>query len=425
MNNALPKAALAALQFEETVLPNGLTVRVLPMPGYTATHAIYATHFGSIHRQFKTNSGIVTLPAGIAHFLEHKMFENADGVDAFELYAQTGASANAYTGFEATSYIFTASDQIDKNLDILLSFVGHPHFTAQTVQKEQGIIAQEIKMYEDNADLRGAYKLLECLYHTHPVREEIAGTVDTIADITPEILYSCTDAFYTPANMCLSVAGNTSMQQVLAAVQRANLPQAKAPLPQVVFPQEPETIAKASDSLTMAVGMPMFAFGYKEKPAAKPNTRQEVVCDMLTELICGETSALYRRLYDEGLVQPGFGGDYGCQEGCLYFMFSGESPQPQRVLEELQKEIERQRREGVDEAQFETCKRMMYGSSIADLENVERVASLLSGSYMRRRTPAQELEAIAAVTVQEVNEALQTMLQPQRCAQVVVNPAQG
>lgn len=424
MNTALPKAVLAALQFEEVILPNGLGVRVLPMPGYTATHAIYSTHFGSIHRQFETGGKTVALPAGIAHFLEHKMFESEDGVDAFELYAGTGASANAYTGFDATSYIFTASSEIDRNLDILLSFVGHPHFTRETVQKEQGIIAQEIKMYEDNADLRAAYALLEGLYKNHPVRDEIAGTVETIAGITPEVLYSCTDVFYTPANMSLCVAGNITMEQVLAAVERANLPANKAEKPVTVFPQEPEGVAAVQSSFEMAVAMPMFAYGFKEKPMAGPDAKMEVVCDMLAELISGETSPLYRRLYDEGLVQPGFDGDYGHHENCLYFMFSGESAQPEKVFEELEKEIARQRKEGIDEEQFETCKRMMYGSAISDLESVERMASSLSGSYMRGRTPADELAAVAEVTVQDVNEALQTMLQTGRHAEVIVNPAE-
>jgi predicted Zn-dependent peptidase len=236
MINALPPAAERALRFEQAEMPGGLVLRLLPMPQYGAVHAIYATRFGSINRAFEQNGSSVVLPAGMAHFLEHKMFENEDGADAFALFGETGASANAYTGFDRTSYIFTATSQIDRNLDILLSYVGHPHFTAATVQKEQGIIAQEIGMYEDSPEMRSAFGLLECLYHHHPVRDDIAGTVASIAEITPELLYSWTDAFYNPANMALCVAGNVTMEQLVAAVVRGGLPAKKAPPTHRRFP---------------------------------------------------------------------------------------------------------------------------------------------------------------------------------------------
>ncbi len=422
MENQLPAAAAAALRFEEKVLPNGLTLRLLPMPGYGAVHAIYATGFGSIDRAFRQNGKTVQLPAGVAHFLEHKMFENEDGVDAFSLYGETGASANAYTGFDRTSYIFTATDQIEKNLDILLSFVSHPYFTAKTVQKEQGIIAQEIKMYDDYAELRCVYALLKCLYHRHPVREDIAGTVETIAEITPEMLYSCTDAFYSPSGMALCAAGNITMDTLVAAVQRAGLSAEKAAPVERIFPQEPKEIAKKEDTLHMSVSMPMFGLGFKETPPQGDTTKTEVVCDMLTELLCGESSALYRRLYDEGLVQPGFGGEYGCFKDCLYFMFTGESPDPARVRQELLAEIRRQRQDGIDPEQFDTCKKMMYGEGIADLESVERVASSLCASYFRGRTPEKELAAVASLTIRDVEDTLAHMLQEEASAFVTVQP---
>lgn len=422
MRLELPKAARQALEFEETRLPGGLAVRLLPMPSYGAAHVIYAAGFGSIHRAFRQEGTEMLLPAGVAHFLEHKMFENADGVDAFTLYGQTGASANAYTGFDRTSYIFTATGKMDENLDILLSFVSHPHFTEATVAKEQGIIGQEIKMYDDHAELRCIFALLECLYHNHPIRDDIVGTVDSIGIITPDILYACTKAFYNPSNMALCAAGNLTMDQLLAAVQCAGVADLPAPPTTRIFPAEPDTVAEAERAFTMPVSMPIFGVGFKELPPEGDTTRLEVVCDLLTELLCGETSALYRRLYDEGLIQPGFGGEYGCFEGCLHFMFTGESAEPERVREELFKEIERQRREGIDPAHFETCKRMMYGEALADLESVERVASQLSGSYFRGRTPLEELSALASVTVDDVNDALHSMLRADKTAFVVVRP---
>ncbi|MDL2293085.1 insulinase family protein [Ruminococcaceae bacterium OttesenSCG-928-D13] len=418
----LPPAAEKALRFEQVELPNGLVIRLLPMPEYGAVHTIYGTHFGSINRAFEQGGKSVVLPAGTAHFMEHKMFENADGVDAFTLFGETGASSNAYTGFDRTSYIFTATDQLERNLDILLSFVGHPHFTKATVQKEQGIIGQEIGMYEDNPDARSLFGMMECLYHNHPVRDDIAGTVASIAEITPEILYACADAFYNPGNMVLAAAGNLTMKQLLAAVERAGLPAERAPATKRVFPAEPDTVATPRVAIEMPVAMPLFCLGFKEAPVQGSTTKTEVVCDLLCEMLCGDTSTLYRRLYDEGLVQPGFGGEFGCYDGCLQFIFSGESRQPEAVREAIFAEIARQRAEGMDAGQFDICKRMMYGEAIADLESVERVASVLSSSYFRGRTPAEELAVIAAVTLADVEEALHTMLQEDRSAFHLVNP---
>ncbi len=421
MSFQLPKAAQDALKFQEVVLPNGLAVRLLPMPEYGAVHAIYATKFGSINRHFKQGDKEIYLPAGVAHFLEHKMFENEDGVDAFSLYGETGASANAYTGFDQTSYIFTATNEIERNLDILLSFVGHPHFTDATVQKEQGIIAQEIGMYDDIPEMRSVFGILECLYHNHPVRDDIAGSVQSISEITPEILYSCTDAFYTPSNMVLCAAGNISMDTLLAAVERAGLPSQKSEPAVSLWPSEPASVCTQSKEIIMPVAMPMFSLGFKEEPVRGDTVKTQVVCDLITELLFGETSTLYRKLYDEGLVQPDFSGEYGCHDECLQFIVSGESRQPQRVRREVLKEIKRVRSEGVDAQQFEICKNMMYGEAVAELESVERVASQLCYSYFRGRTPQKELAALAAVQVSDVNEALQSMLSEERSSFLLIH----
>ena len=214
-NRALTEAAAD----EWKVLPSGLTVLVRPMPGYSGTHVIYATRFGSIDRDFRVDGREVHLPAGVAHFLEHKMFEDEDG-DAFAKFAKTGANANAFTSFDRTCYLFTATEQLDESLDVLLGMVGRPYFTEQTIAKEQGIIGQEIKMYDDSADWRLITGLCECLYHSHPIRSDIAGTVESIAEITPEMLYDCCKAFYAPNNMVLAAAGSTSMEQILAACAR-------------------------------------------------------------------------------------------------------------------------------------------------------------------------------------------------------------
>ena len=350
MHDPSLQAVRRAAAFESTVLENGLTVRVHTMPGFTGVHAVYGTKFGSIDRAFALDGKRVDLPAGIAHFLEHKMFENEEG-DAFTLYARTGASANAYTSFDKTCYIFTASGNVAENLDILLGFVSRPYFTAATVEKEQGIIGQEIKQYDDAPDWRLMFAMYECLYTAHPVRDDIAGSVESIAQITPEILYACTDAFYRPQNMVLAVAGNVTMDEVLAACARADIPVKTGTVERLASAEGPD-VAEPYREFSMAVAKPLLGVGFKETPPAGDALKTEIICDMLTELICGSMTPLYRRLYDEGLVSPGFSGEILSLPGTLSFLFGGETPEPETVRGLLLDEIARLKREGVDEELF-------------------------------------------------------------------------
>lgn len=418
-------AVHAAAAFESCVLPCGLTVLVHPMPGFTGVHAIYGTKFGSIDRSFTLDGKRYDLPAGVAHFLEHKMFENEEG-DAFALYAQTGANANAYTSFDKTCYVFTASDRAAENLDILLSFVSRPYFTAATVAKEQGIIGQEIKMYDDSADWRLMFALYECLYSEHPVRCDIAGSVESIAQITPELLYACTDAFYRPSNMALAVAGNITMNEVLAAVERAQLPQKQGAVERIPAP-EPAGVAEPWREFAMAVSKPVLGVGFKE---AVPESdaellRTEFICDMLTELVCGSTTPLYRRLYDEALVSPDFSGETLSVPGALCVMFGGETSEPETVRGLLLDEIVRLRRQGVDEELFTLCKNQLYGELVQDLENIDDVAAGLFGAFAKGRTPEQEIEMLASITPADVNRALDSLLRVEHSATVIIRPAQG
>lgn len=404
------------------ILPSGLTVIVRPMPGYSSTHVIFATRFGSIDRDFRLDGKEVHLPAGVAHFLEHKMFEDQDG-DAFAKYAKTGANANAFTSFDRTCYLFTATQQLDESLDVLLGMVTHPYFTEQTIAKEQGIIGQEIKQYDDAPDWRLMFAMYECLYTAHPVRDDIAGSVESIAQITPEILYACTDAFYRPQNMVLAVAGNVTMDEVLAACARADIPVKAGTVERIASAEGPD-VAEPYREFSMAVAKPLLGVGFKETPPAGDALKTEIICDMLTELICGSMTPLYRRLYDEGLVSPGFSGEILSLPGALSFLFGGETPEPETVRGLLLDEIARLKREGVDEELFTLCKNQLYGELVQDLENIEDVAGALASSFFRGRTPADEIETLASVTLSDVNGALRAMLCTERSATVIIRPAQ-
>ncbi len=413
--------AAKAVQFESAVLENGLTVYVHTKADYATSHAIFGTKFGSVNRLFNINGKQTQLPAGIAHFLEHKMFESEQG-DAFELYAKTGASANAYTSFDKTCYIFTASSKIDENLDILLSFVSSPYFTDKTVKKEQGIIGQEIKMYDDAVHWQLLVGALRCMYKNHFIKDDIAGTTQSIAEITPEMLYMCTDAFYNPENMVLAIAGNVTIDQVKNACERANIKPKNITVSEVEV-SEPLEIVQKELVMNMAVSKTQMCIAFKETPPPK-NSQEvlkcELICDMITEVICGNMTPLYRKLYDENLVSPGFSGDYLCVDGALCFLFSGESNEPDKVKNLLIDEIDRMRKQGVDKELFTLCKNLMYGEMVCDLENVDDIATGLANIYYRGYTRADAFEILASLTVKDINDALQNLLHEQNSVTVKI-----
>lgn len=404
------------------VLPSGLTVLVRPMPGYSGTHVIFATRFGSIDRDFRLGDKEVHLPAGVAHFLEHKMFEDEDG-DAFAKYAKTGANANAFTSFDRTCYLFTATQQLDESLDVLLGMVTNPYFTEQTIAKEQGIIGQEIKMYADSPEWRLVTGLFECLYHSHPIRSDIAGTVESIAEITPEMLYDSCKAFYAPGNMVLAAAGSTSMEQILAACERHGLMEPRPAQPvQRLWAEEPMTLAATEKTLLMPIAKPCFGVGFKEEPLEFGDLRTEALYGLVCSCIVGGMSRLYRTLYDQGLVNPGFGGEVLRVDGCCCILFTGESDQADVVRQMLLDEIARIRKEGVDREIFTLCKNEKYGQLIENLENVEDSASQMAEFAMAGQTVAQQIAMLAGLTAEDADAALQKILCTDRMATVYIQP---
>ena len=419
------RPAAAAARCEQVTLPSGLTVLCRTMPDYSTVHAAYVTAFGSIDRVFTLDGRAVTVPAGTAHFLEHKMFESEQG-DAFDLYAQTGASANAFTSFDSTCYIFTATDQTDKNLDILLGMVGRPWFTKETIAKEQGIIGQEIKMYDDNPDWRLLTGLFRCLYRSHPIRDDIAGTVQSIAQLTPELLYACTDAFYRPAHMVLAVAGSITLEEAVAACRRAGLDTPAAPHAVARAPQAAETQPPQRElTFTMPVNKPCFALGYREQPVARGDLRRELLAELLPDLVCGGLTDLYRKLYDEALVNPEFSGDAACLvDGACVIAFTGESETPRAVADMVRAEIARLRAQGVDPELFTLVKNQLYGEMLSNLEDVDGTAESMAMAHLRGHTLAQSLDALAALTVADADQALQTMLREENAAYVEIRPQQ-
>ena len=416
------QAVLDCAGNERYTLPSGLEVLVRPMPGYAAAHVIAAARFGSIDLRLALAGREVDLPAGAAHYLEHKMFEDQAG-DAFARFARTGANANAFTSFDRTCYYFTATSAVDESLDVLLDMLTHPYFTDETVEKERGIIAQEIKMYDDSPDWRLITELCQCLYHSHPIRSDIAGSCESIAQITPALLYDCCRAFYAPANLLIAAAGSIDAERVLAACRRAGLDKAPAaPQPVRICAPEPMTLAARQRTIPMAVTKPCFGVGFKEEPLAPGDGRTEALYDLILCCICGGMSPLYRRLYDEGLVNPGFGGEVLRVDGACCILFTGESDDADTVVRLLQEEIEAQRARGVDREVFALCKNEKYGQLIENLECVEDAASQMADFALMGQTVPAQVGMLASLTPEDADAALQTILQPARMARVDILP---
>ena len=426
MKNTLVKSKLLRDGYRCVKHASGLTVFIYPKAEMRSTYAVFGTRYGSIDKVFKRSdeAKAETTPAGIAHFLEHKLFESEDG-DAFGRYAEIGASANAYTSFETTRYLFSCTENAEQALEILLDFVQSPYFTKQTVEKELGIIGQEIKMYDDDPQWRMMFSLLRAMYHTHPIKDDIAGTVESIAELTPQMLYSCTRGFYAPSNMVLSVAGKITLAQAVDACKRNGLYRARAPHEvEWDIPAQTGPLPHKEAFFTMPVTKPCFGVAYREEPLAEGDLKRELLLDMLGDLVVGGLTKLYRRLYDEALVNPEFSGDFIAVRGACTVAFTGESDTPRQVVDLLQEEIERMRREGVDPEVFMLAKNQMYGELLGDVEAVDDAAEEAAAACLKGRTLADEIAALAALTVEDANALLQTALREENRAYVQIDPAE-
>ena len=417
--NALKHPLLGDTLYTETH-KSGLKIVVWPQPEASSVYAVFATKYGSVYNVLPTaDGGTEEVPEGIAHYLEHKLFESEQG-DAFRDFAQTGASANAYTTFDRTAYLFHASENILPSLDILLNFVQDPYFTPETVQKEQGIIGQEIRMGEDMPGRRVLFNMLKGLFHTHPVRVDIAGTVESIAKITPELLYRCYYRYYNLHNMVLVVAGRITPDEVMDACDRLLKP-AEEWVPDNYVIEEPATAAQEYVEDKMAVSAPLFYIGFKE-PVVSHTPKTLAGARLLIDLICGKSSPLYTRLLEEGLINDQFEAEYFGGPDYGIWLFGGESADPKRVRELIAAEIARLQQDGVDAATFEAVRRGAYGRLVAGLDDPSDCAELILSHLVDGVEPLSELDALAAITAEELAEQLAVRFNVEACTLSVVNP---
>ncbi len=415
------KSEILGEKYFEVDHKSGLKIFIMPKENYSSSYAVFGTKYGSIDTKFRRSDSDewITVPEGIAHFLEHKLFENED-LDAFARYAKTGASANAYTSFDKTCYLFQCSGNFEASLEILLDFVTHPYFTKETVEKEQGIIGQEITMYYDVAGWMSTFNLLRCLYKNHPVRIDIAGTVESIAQITDRLLYDCYNTFYNLNNMCLAVVGDVTPEQVLAVCDKM-LEKAEPLSIERSFDDEPREIVESYAEYNLAMSMPVFSFGYKEEcKDLTQNLRKMIEVNILLEILAGDTSGLYNKMFDNGLINTSFSKEYFTGFGYEAIMFDGESVNPQAVADEIKKAVAALRADGIDDEQFENARRSLYGREIMEYNDIDSIANAVLSAYFNGYSVFDTMEIYKSVTKEDIEKRLENMMMEEYSALSVV-----
>ena len=395
-------------------LANGLQLCVVPKPGFTKKYAFFATRYGGMDTRFCLDSKWLDTPAGIAHYLEHKMFDTKEG-NALQELAKNGAEPNAFTANSMTAYYFDSTDHFEENLAILLSFVSVPYFTEESVAKEQGIIGQEIRMIEDNPDWQIYTRMLQAMYSQSTARTGIAGTVESIAEITAETLYDCHKAFYTPSNMILTVVGDVNPDHVVDIANRI-LPRWSGPDIPRDYGAEPEEVAQKETCLAMEVSSPQFLTGFKCRPVAEGEDylRAAVIGEMACEILLGESSPLYQRLYEQGLINTSFGGAYEMMPGVAYLFAGGDSRDARRVVAEILKEADRLVREGIDEDFYRQVHKAAYGANLRGLDSFENVAVSLTEGYFHGYDPFRFPQVYESVTKEDVAAFLRENIREER-----------
>ncbi len=386
---------------------SGLKIFVYPKAEYTSAYAVFGTKYGSIDTRFKRSdkADFIEIPAGTAHFLEHKLFESEE-LDAFQRYAKTGASANAYTSFDRTCYLFTCTGNFKANFEILLDFVRHPYFTEETVRKEQGIIGQEIDMYKDSPEWECLFNMLGAMYHKHPVKIDIAGTKESIAEISAKMLFDCYDTFYNLSNMALAVAGNTTVEEVLEVADRL-LEAGERVTVERAFEEEPDSIVEKYVEKHLPVATPTFCFGYKEKCTEEKSTlKYEVAMSIILDVLAGQMSQLYKELLDDNLINGTFSTEYFNGYNYATPIFSGESSNPKALAKRINDRIKEFKSSLVSQEDFETVRKKQYGKTVRAFADIDTIANGLVVSHFENEELFSEFEVVKTITLDYVNKAL-------------------
>lgn len=408
-------------------LDNGLTICVMPKKGYSKQFASFTTKFGSNDLVFKKRGDdFHYVPEGIAHFLEHKLFEEPDG-NAFDRFSALGASVNAFTNFNVTSYYFTGTDFFKESLTQLIDFVQTPYFTDENVEKEKGIIAQEIKMYQDNPQWKVFFNFLKGMYLDHPVKNDIAGTVESITRTTKEDLYQCYETFYHPSNMILYTAGELNPDQVFDQVESYFSKKKLSPSVDIVRKEtkEPDQIRKALIEESLSVATPLFNLGYKDLLYVENGNelmKKESILRLILDILFGRSSGLFEKLYDKGLVNQEFHADYVGEMDYGHSLISGESIDPKEVKKYIDEGIEEMKQKGIPEEDFQRILRKQIGENLSYYNSIEYIGNSFVSYYFKESNFLEFIEVLKGATLDEANFYLKRHFDASKQVLSIINP---
>ncbi|QII49020.1 insulinase family protein [Bacillus paralicheniformis] len=418
-------------QLKETLyyekMPGGLDVYVLPKEGFNKTYAVFTTKYGSIDNQFVPlgKEEMVRVPDGIAHFLEHKLFEKEDG-DVFQQFSRQGASANAFTSFTRTAYLFSSTSNVEENLETLVDFVQDPYFTEKTVEKEKGIIGQEINMYDDNPDWRLFFGLIENMYQEHPVRIDIAGTIESISHITKDLLYECYETFYHPSNMLLFVVGPVDPEAIIRQVRENQQKKPYTDQPEIVRKEvkEPGAVFKKEQEIKMNVQSSKCLVGLKS--AHPMNTgeallKHELTINLILECLFGKSSSDYERIYEKGYIDETFSYDYTEEHGFGFVSVGGDTPEPDKLAEEL-KQVLFKAKETVTAEKLELARKKKIGNFLKSMNSPEYIANQFTRYAFLETSLFDIVTVLESITLEDVHRVIQEEIEEDRITVCKVVP---
>ncbi len=404
--------------------PSGLNCIVIPKKGYYKKYATFSTQYGSVDNEFVIpgEAEPTKVPDGIAHFLEHKLFEQKDG-SVMDKFASLGSKPNAFTSFNQTVYLFSCTDLFNENFKLLLNFVQNPYITDESVEREKKIIGQEINMYRDDPGWRVNFNLLKAMYKHHPVRYDIAGTIDSISEITKETLYKCYNTFYHPSNMIITVVGDVDHIKVFEQVENCIQTSEKAPEIKRIFPKESTDINKSYIEQNMPVSTPLFYIGFKDSNFDLESAeilRYEIAVKLLLSMIMGKSSKLYEELYDKGLINSSFEMDFSLEKSYAYSMLGGESVNPEQVQESIVKEIKLLKKQGLDQEAFNRLIKASMGRFIRQLNSLEAISRSFINLYFKGVTMFDYLDVYDKMKFDYITDVFESHFDINRMALSVI-----
>lgn len=409
---------------------SGLNIYIMPRAGYKSSYALFGTKYGSVDSEFVVpgETEVTRVPDGIAHYLEHKMFDQPDGSNVFDKFSRYGGEANAFTSFNMTAYLFSATESFYENLETLMDYVQSPYFTAESVEKERGIIGQEIKMYDDNAPWRLFFNFLGLLYNNHPVKLDIAGSCESIAEIDEKLLYRCYNTFYNLSNMTLFVTGAFDAEETLRVIEnniKNNVPFSEEI--KRIYPEEPKSVAGRYKEQKISVATPMFMMGWKDNDVGYGGNallKKSIEMEILLEMIFGKSSELYNELYDEGLINQSFSVEYSPQISYAYTAVEGESKDPDAVYARITEYVDELRRRGLSEEEFLRIKKVIWGDYIRSYNDIEGIAhSFLSMSFLDI-SYFDYFEEYERITFEDIKKRFMQQLDNEYCVMSVIRPTE-